>query len=47
MNKYPEISKSEWLVMQVLWQKSPIKASEIIEKLSDEVTWKPKTINLF
>lgn len=44
MSKYPEISKSEWLVMQVLWQKSPIKASEIIEKLSDEVTWEPKTI---
>lgn len=39
------ISDSEWKIMQVIWNKSPLFASEIIEALKDDTSWKPKTIH--
>jgi BlaI family penicillinase repressor len=44
MKQLPKISESEWLVMQVLWEKNPLTANEIVEKLSGKTKWKPKTI---
>ena len=39
-----KISDAEWQVMKVLWSKSPVTANEIVDKLTAETTWKPKTI---
>lgn len=38
------ISDAEWLVMKVLWQRSPMTASLVIEQLKPETDWSPKTI---
>lgn len=42
MNK---ISDAEWEVMKVLWEKAPLTASEIIEKIRGRISWNPKTIH--
>ena len=40
----PRISETEWELMQVLWNKSPLSAGEIIESLTKaDATWHPKT----
>jgi BlaI family transcriptional regulator, penicillinase repressor len=44
MQEKPPISDAEWLVMQVVWAKSPIPATEVIEELSPRTQWKPKTV---
>ena len=44
MKKHPKISESEWLVMHVLWLKSPLAAQEVFEQLDATTKWKPKTI---
>jgi len=43
MSKY-QISDSEWTIMKVIWQYHSISANEIIDHLSTEVDWAPKTI---
>lgn len=40
----PKIAESEWRVMKILWEKSPITANEIVGKLADYTRWNPKTI---
>lgn len=42
--RIPKIAESEWRVMQVLWQKGPQTANEIVNALQGEVRWKPRTI---
>ena len=44
MKKLPKISESEWLVMRVLWSKSPLAAQEVFEQLDETTKWKPKTV---
>ncbi len=44
MKNLPKISESEWLVMRVLWAKSPLTANEVVERLTGKATWKPKTV---
>ena len=44
MKKLPKISESEWMVMRVLWKKSPLTANEIVKELARNTNWKPKTI---
>ena len=44
MKELPKISESEWMVMRVLWAKSPLTANEVVEKLSGKAKWKPKTV---
>jgi BlaI family penicillinase repressor len=44
MKKPPKISESEWLVMRVLWSKSPLAAQEVFEQLEAATKWKPKTV---
>lgn len=40
----PSISESEWEIMNVLWDKAPQTASDIIFSLQESTDWKPKTI---
>jgi BlaI family penicillinase repressor len=44
MQKLPRISESEWLVMRVLWSRSPLAANEVFEQLSSKTKWKFKTV---
>lgn len=39
------ISDAEWKVMKIVWNKSPILASEIVEALTLDTDWNPKTIH--
>ncbi len=43
-SEIPNISESEWEVMHVLWEKSPLTANEVISSLQKQTDWKPKTI---
>ncbi len=43
MRRLPRISESEWLVMKVLWGKSPATANEVVAALADS-GWSDKTI---
>jgi len=40
----PRIASSEWRVMQVLWENGPQTANDVVNALSGEVKWKPRTI---
>jgi len=40
----PSISESEWEIMNVLWDKAPQTANDIIFSLQETTDWKPKTI---
>lgn len=40
----PRISDAEWEVMNVLWQDTPLTASEIIERLAGQKDWSPRTV---
>lgn len=42
-----ELSKAEFEVMQAIWAKSPIRASEVIAYLDDEKKWQDKTVKTF
>jgi BlaI family penicillinase repressor len=44
MQDRPKISDAEWQVMKVLWEKSPVTANHIVEKLTAETAWMPKTV---
>jgi BlaI family transcriptional regulator, penicillinase repressor len=44
MQERPPISDAEWLVMQVVWAKSPVPAVEVVEDLAPRTNWKPKTV---
>jgi BlaI family transcriptional regulator, penicillinase repressor len=43
-NELPKISEAELEIMNVLWEKSPRTANEVIEKLELTMNWNPKTI---
>lgn len=45
MEQYPKVSNAEWEVIKVLWEKSPQTSSEIIEAVTKENDWSPKTIH--
>jgi BlaI family penicillinase repressor len=42
--RIPKIAESEWRVMQVLWSSGPQTANDVVNALSGEVKWKPRTI---
>jgi len=42
--RIPNIAESEWRVMQVLWANGPQTANDVVNALSGEVKWKPRTI---
>jgi BlaI family transcriptional regulator, penicillinase repressor len=39
-----KISDSEWQVMNIVWAKSPLPSSEIVETLTHQKGWHPRTI---
>lgn len=43
-SKLPNISESEWLIMNKLWEKSPLTAAEIVEKVQREKNLEITTI---
>lgn len=43
MNRLPRISEAEWEVMQVVWERAPIGAGEIVESLAG-TRWNHRTI---
>jgi BlaI family penicillinase repressor len=45
MSKTKKITEAELYIMKVLWDKSPLNASQIIDELKDETQWNPKTIH--
>lgn len=45
MREIPKISEAEWKVMKILWVKSPLNSTQIIEALKSNSDWSPKTIH--
>ena len=44
MRSVPKISNSEWHIMRVLWESSPLTANQVVEFMSDETKWKSRTV---
>lgn len=44
MDKIPQISEAERVVMQVLWSEGSLTANEVIARLKGKVKWNPRTI---
>lgn len=44
MSKNTKISDSEWEVMKILWDESPLTSIQIVEKLKPITKWSPTTI---
>ncbi len=42
--KKPNISESEWIVMESLWQRSPQTAAEVTEALHPHTEWAENTV---
>lgn len=40
----PRISEAEWEVMTVLWESSPLGATEVAEEVCKRMKWHPKTV---
>jgi BlaI family penicillinase repressor len=40
----PAVSNSEWTVMELLWEKSPQTAAEVIAALRESTGWAPNTV---
>jgi len=46
MKNNPEISAAEYQVMKAIWgQAAPISTNEVVEKLKESTSWRPKTIH--
>jgi BlaI family penicillinase repressor len=44
MGAVPSISEAEWVVMEVLWRRSPLTALEVVRELSGQKQWQDQTI---
>jgi BlaI family transcriptional regulator, penicillinase repressor len=44
MSKPPQISESEWEVMNALWEHSPRTAAEVVDAVAERMQWHPKTV---
>lgn len=44
MKKVSKISDSEWEVMKVVWDHSPITSNKVVEILKPNTNWNPSTI---
>ena len=40
----PQISDAEWDVMKVVWDRQPVPASDVVERLAAERGWAPRTV---
>ena len=43
----PEISDSEWRVMNVVWEHQPVTASVVIQHVGPPNDWSPQTVRTF
>lgn len=44
MKNVPRISDTEWEIMRILWERSPLTATEVVERLAaNDASWHPKT----
>lgn len=44
VKKVPRISDAEWLVMKILWERSPRTGNEVVDALAPSTGWNPRTI---
>ncbi|WP_434509792.1 BlaI/MecI/CopY family transcriptional regulator [Desulfitobacterium sp. AusDCA] len=44
MRQLPQISDAEWQVMKAIWAETPCTANQVVEYLSQNTVWQPKTI---
>lgn len=44
MSAQPQISDAEWQVMKALWERSPVTANELCQRLASTQQWHLKTI---
>ncbi|MBM3880681.1 MAG: BlaI/MecI/CopY family transcriptional regulator [Verrucomicrobia bacterium] len=44
MKRSSRISDAEWTVMDLVWKRSPLAASDIVEELASRKGWHPSTI---
>lgn len=44
MKSLPQISDAEFEVMNIIWKYAPINTNDIVERLSKDKDWSPKTI---
>jgi BlaI family penicillinase repressor len=44
MAQTPRISEAEWVVMEVVWRKSPVTALEVVQQLAPHTHWQDQTI---
>ena len=44
MKRPIKISEAEWEIMNLVWKKSPVAASEVVEQLAPRNDWHPRTI---
>lgn len=44
MYKELQISDSEWIIMQILWDNPPHTSGQIMQQLPEEIKWKPTTV---
>ena len=44
MDKIPNISDAEWQVMKVIWEKGRATTNAVVDALTPQTPWKPKTI---
>jgi BlaI family transcriptional regulator, penicillinase repressor len=45
MKSVPRISDTEWEIMRIVWERYPVTANEIIERLvAVDASWHPKTV---
>lgn len=39
-----QISDAEWVVMNLIWDSSPIEAAEVVDQIADANVWSPATV---
>lgn len=44
MDETYKISESEWKLMHLLWNESPLTIGDMVEQLEKDTGWKPRTI---
>ena len=40
----PQISDAEWEVMKVVWDRQPVTAADVVDRLRAEHRWSPRTV---
>ncbi len=43
-SNHPNISDAEWIVMRSIWRRGEATSAEIVEEISGQNNWKPRTV---